>query len=164
MDGCVAPESNRGYGASPLPSERDGEIAALVAYLVEELRPDTPNLALEACHAPVLLAFAERMATLAIRRHSADHLRDGLRAVALAGSVASDPREVLLILPLLWRSAQILGLDPSAEFGAIGRSLAGPGGEQLIAFLSRSEEDRGIQAMGYSEAIEEDGFRYRRTW
>ncbi len=160
----VAPEQNQGYEGWQLPCERDREIARIVERLAR--RPEGLPLpgSLGVRHGHVFVAFAERMASLAVRRRSAEYLHVGLLAAALAASVSDDPREAILVLPLLWRSAQILGVDPFNEFTTAGNAIGGAGGQQLLDFLSRSQDDRTIESMGYTEDMEQDGFRYKRTW
>jgi hypothetical protein len=151
------PASNEGYLSRPIPVARDTEIRDLLAAAP----PQTLAAVLDQSHAPVLLAYAERMAALAVRRHDPDVLRDGIRAVAAAFTVTADEREVLLVLPLLWRSAELLGLDPAAELaGPASGAAPGP----LAAFATRQPEDRTIEVMGYRESADDDGFRYERTW
>src|SRR5262249_46769613 len=108
------PASNKGYLNRPIPVARDTEIRDLLATA----SPQALATVLDQSHASVLQAFAERMAALAVRRHDPDVLRDGIRAVAAAFEVADDEREVLLVLPLLWRSAELLELDPASELTA----------------------------------------------
>lgn len=150
------PANNEGYGDWPLPCARDEELGALMRVLREP-----GELPAEARHVPVLLAFAERMAALARREASPDHLRIGLAAARLAGGIG-DQRETLLVLPLLWRSADVLGLDAEAEFRTAART--GNGGEVLLEFSDRGPEDRTVEAMGYVEVDDEFGFHYERTW
>lgn len=150
------PAQNEGYGNWPLPCVRDEEIGDLVRAL---LGPGAVQP--HARHAPVLLAFAERMATLARRDASPEQLRLGLAAAGLAVATG-DPREGLLVLPLLWRSADVLGLDPSAEFRAVAHEL--DDGEHLLDFVAREPEDQTIEAMGYVEVDDDLGFHYERTW
>jgi hypothetical protein len=151
------PASNEGYLSRPIPVARDTEIRDLLAAT----SPQALAAVLDQSHAPVLLAFAERMAALAVRRHDPDVLRDGIRAAAAAFEVA-DEREALLVLPLLWRSAELLGLDPAAELTGPPSGTGAPGA--LADFATRQPEDRTIQVMGYRESADDDGFRYERTW
>lgn len=156
--GILEPDENEGYGSWHLPSARDEEIADLVRSL---LGGDRTTEGLGRQHAPVLRVFAERMATLARRETSLERLRVGLDALALASSLG-DSREALLIMPLLWKSAENLGLDAETEF-RISAERAGDG-EAIAGFAQRDREDRTIEAMGYVEVEDELGFRYERTW
>lgn len=101
------------------------------------------------------------MATLARREGSPEHLRIGLAAAGLA-SGTGDQREAMLVLSMLWRSADVLGLDPEAEFRSAAERL--DMSQALLAFGARDPEDRTIEAMGYVEVEDELGFHYERTW
>jgi hypothetical protein len=157
-------ESNAGYLGRPLPSARDDEITALLdrarqdgraTQLVDLLRPRQDA---------VLRAFAERMAALAVRAGDRAVLRNGLLSAAVAFVVPDvDVREVLLILPLLWHSAGRLELDPAAEFRATAEEFP-PAARDLWQFVARAPADQRIEAMGYVESADADGFRYERTW
>lgn len=156
------PSLNAGYLDNPLPTGRDADIIQLLKTTVsdrslEELAGDLSHR-----NVPVLVVFAERMASLAVRAHQVAALRAGLMAVSLCFSIGAG-REAQMVLPLLWRSAELLGVDPMAEFSKA-RRPGEAGGEILRQFSRRQPEDRAIKAMGYVEASDEDGFRYRRTW
>jgi len=151
-----------GYGPRPLPDPLDEKIRHLIE--ARERAGRLPDLAgaLSLRQARVLLAFAERMASLAVRSADPAVLRQGLLAWSV-GAPAEDPRDAVLILPLLWSAAEKLRLDPAAEFrAAAGRAPASSPG--LESFASRSPENRRIEAMGYVESADAGGFRYQRTW
>lgn len=156
--------SNAGYLDRPLPSPRDDEITALLdrarhdgqlVRLVELARPGQDA---------VLGAFAERMASLAVRTGDPAMVRHGLLSAAIAIVAPDvDVREVLLILPLLWHSAARLELDPATEFQATAEEFP-PAATQLRQFVARKPQDRRIEVMGYVESADDGGFRYARTW
>ena len=153
---ALDPADNEGYGSWPLPCERDHEIGAVVRMLTASNVEGVGDR-----HGDVLRAFAERMATLARREMSREHLRVGLSAAGLACGL-DDDREVLLILPLLWRSAKVMGLDANAEFRAV---ATGSDGRKVLGdFASRRAKDKTLEVMGYVEVEDESGFRYERTW
>jgi hypothetical protein len=152
------PEENTGYLNWVLPSARDAEITRAVEWLRQSGRPrPTP------AQRRVLLAFAERMASLARRESSPDRVRAGLTAAALtAEDGGEETRDALLVLPLLWRSAEVLGLDADAEFRGVAADV---GRGELVDFAERPPADRAIDTMGYVEVDDEDlGFSYERTW
>lgn len=154
------PDGHEGYGNWPLPSSADDEVENALAALT----PDDARR-LSADEADVLVTFAERMAILARRSGDPERLRAGLAAASAASTAEEeDEREVILILSLLWRSAEVLGLDAESEFLAAAerfdRSRAWP----LTEFPERSPRDRPIEVMGYSELDDEFGFRYERNW
>jgi hypothetical protein len=156
----LEPSLNEGYLDEPIPSGRDEEISLPIAAAERDGRLRELAGHLSETHVSVLLAFAERMASLAIRLGDPGVMRRGLIAACLPIEVA-DRREVLLVLPLLWRTAERLGLDAVSEFTAVDRTV---GCEELARFAARRPEDRTIESMGYVEARDDDGFRYERTW
>lgn len=157
-------KSNAGYLDRPLPSPRDDEITALL----DRARDDGQLIQLAELVRPaqdaVLRAFAERMASLAVRTGDPVTVRNGLLAAAIAIVVPDvDVREVLLVLPLLWHSAQRLALDPAEEFEATAEEFP-PAARALRQFIARKPADQRIGAMGYVESADDSGFRYARTW
>jgi hypothetical protein len=114
-------------------------------------------------HASGLLAFAERMASLAVRTGNPQLVREGLEALAFGAGLV-DIREAILILPLLYQSLRKLDVDATNYFaGAIGLGDA-QFDSVLREFPNRDEENRSIEVMGYIEGRDQDGFRYVRTW
>lgn len=142
-----------------LPTSRDAEIAALVESLVA-----APGGAPRPSHLQrrVLLAYAERMASLARRESSAHHLRSGLAAVAITPD-DDDVRDAIPVQALLWRSAEVLGLDPAAEFRRVADEVGDQAG--FVEFTTRGADDRSLDAMGYLEVEDAElGFSYERNW
>jgi len=153
----LEPDENEGYGQWKLPCSRDEEIAEVVLELSQG-RMEGRQLSER--YAPVLRAFAERMANLARRHESARDLRLGLDALAIA-VLLGESREAILIMPLLWRSAEVLELDPAKEFT---KAADRHDVKELRAFIDRQPEDRSIESMGYVETHDESGFSYERNW
>jgi len=156
--------NNEGYGSARLPSVRDEEIAAFVRQIDGPGPFAQAKDALGQGHGVVLSAFAERMASLAVRTGSRQSLRDGLSAAQLALAVAGDSRDSLPGLSLLFRASEILEMDPVVEFSAVAAFAAAADNQSLFDFLSRDDEDRSLAAMGYVEDRDDDGFRFERTW
>jgi hypothetical protein len=59
----------------------------------------------------VLLGWVERMATLAVRRNSADLLAAAVSGLTLADRSAIDERDVLVVSAVCGRAGELLGLD-----------------------------------------------------
>ncbi len=85
-------------------------------------------------HAPMMRQFAVLLAAEAIQYHSAECLRLGILAAALAVSVANDGarpdwvpsiEEIGETLASLSQTSAEIGLDPKDEFAAIARMLSG---------------------------------------
>ena len=158
----LASECTHGYGPSPLPNQIDEEVESLVHAVASDGETD-PLTKMNETHGFVLLAYAERMASLAVRENSVDTLSKGLVALRIASKLIY-VKEALPVLALMYNSANKLGIDPTNLFSTL---VLRDGDELKVfvdSFLSRSAEDRSIQAMGYVEGEDEAGFRYVRTW
>jgi hypothetical protein len=59
---------------------------------------------------------------------------------------------------------RILGLNSASLVDSVRQVLGDVLTEPLVGFLARSEADRSLQAMGFSRAADNDGFRYIRSW
>ncbi|GII88847.1 hypothetical protein Ssi03_68370 [Sphaerisporangium siamense] len=161
--GILEPAENVNYGRDEVPSARDGQIRDLVlhaagSWAFEEIVRIVPRGADR-----VLGAFAERAASMAVRRQDVRELRAGLLAAAIAQETSGDPREALAALSLLYRAAEMIGHDPDVEFSALNEFSGGRAGG-LLDFLRRSPEDKAIEAMGYEEGDDKRGFRFLRNW
>lgn len=158
---ALDPSANAGYLHWPLPGPRDDEIRTLVTALVTA---GVPVAGLSGEHATVLSAFAERMATLAVRQGSTESLTPGLHAAAVALAAADDRRDVLPVLALLYRAAELTGADPRAVFAGAARDLPPAIADPVLGFAARSHEDRSLDAMGYVERHDPAGFHFDRAW
>ncbi|HEX5594567.1 MAG TPA: hypothetical protein VFX61_00880 [Micromonosporaceae bacterium] len=150
------------YLRKPMPSERDERITSLVEALRDRPAIEAATRSVAAVGETVLGPYVQRAAALAVRLATPRYLRAGLRAAALMAA-NEDPRDVVIVLALLWRSAELLKLDPGAEFNAIARDF-GRYGEPLAAFAARPPETRTLDAMGYGEVGEGAQFRYQCRW
>jgi hypothetical protein len=159
-------DANHGYGPQPIPVERDSQIAELLESYVSapEGERDDFRGRLGERHVSVLWAFAERMASLAVREGSAQPLRQSLLALALAGD-RHDVREGIMILPLVYRSAELLGVEPAPLFAEAARMSDGVEMTEAIeTFPARGPADRRLSAFDFVESTDADGFRYAATW
>lgn len=153
---ALDPAENHGYGNWPLPCDRDEEIQSLLTS--GRLRSAS---GLNPSHGDVLLAFAERLASLARRESSRQRLEAGFAAVEVVAALSED-REAVLVLALLWHAAEELGVDPESLCAAV-VDLVGSC-RSIQRFGERDPMSRTIQAMGYEEVLGESGRYYRRTW
>ncbi|MFO0812628.1 MAG: hypothetical protein U0796_05385 [Gemmatales bacterium] len=152
-----------GYGPRPIPHPLDESVEALL----RTARDAGPSAAeflgcMDGGLASVLLCYAERSAALAVRRASLETLELALLALGLADP--DDDREKLLVMPLPWRSAELLGHDPRCTFERVAAELTNAGREDLLGFTRRRAAEQTLSAMGYIEGTDHDGFRYHRTW
>ena len=156
-------DRNAGYLPRPIPDPLDEEIRELVDPVLDSGSWSALRARITPAHHAVLRVFAERMASLAVRRRDPELLEIALVALALGG-LDSGSREALAIVPLVYRSAERLEVDPQELFEDVARYVGDEAAAQLRAFPQRSPRNRSIGAMGYEEARDEGGFRYRRTW
>jgi hypothetical protein len=163
---AVRGEDPIGYGKRDIPCKLDDLMAAFVDALVasDPLERRRVIKGADEMLARVAFVFAEHMASLAVRRGSADDAFRGIVALAAFEGSAGDPREALLVLPLLYDAELRLGRDPRADFERARATLDARAVEWLEGFLMRSERNKSIEVMGYRVGAEPDGFRYERTW
>jgi hypothetical protein len=154
-----------GYGASRIPNEIDDKVTNTVKRYLE-LDEEGKKKVREKVgreHKFVFLAFAERMASLAIRLKSRELLMLAMIAMFLQIGIG-DVREDIAILTLIHAAAQKLGIDPRFVFVESARQFGSRDTSGLEAFLGRSDEDKLIDSMGYTEGADSDGFRFVRMW
>lgn len=155
------PDKNVSYLPKPIPTARDRQIGELLSSSISGQRIARLKRCIDEGHALVLRAFAERMASTAVRTNSPTDLRLGLIALLLALE-GPDSRDALTIFPLFYDAVLRLQLNLS-EFIESVRELVGDRmTEPFVQFTQRS--DKSLQAMGYSEGTDNDGFRYVRNW
>jgi hypothetical protein len=158
-------DRNVGYGAQPFPTSTDEFVSSLVARLRGASNVQRAELEkqLTDAHSFALLMYAERMANEAVRTGKLEHLQNGLCAVALEDG-RFDARENILVLSVLYRSAQKLGVDAEDLFAAAATLAHGEMEGLIREFPARPESARSIEAMGYRETVGSAGFFYERTW
>jgi hypothetical protein len=152
-----------GYGPRPIPHPLDEP----VEILLRAIRRDGPTggeiiSCLDEEVGWVLLAYAERAAALAVRLGSLLVLE--LAIVGLGLAQPGDYRDKLVVMPLPWRSTELLGESPHAIYAQIAAELPEPGRRDLLSFAQRSPPDQTLSVMGYREGADQDGFRYVRLW
>ena len=108
----------------------------------------------------VLCAYAERMASLAVRRRDADLLVRAVVAVVIGG-LDQNALEALMVMPLIENSARLLTVDLAGIFEQAAAVVGHPGSVNLMVWLTRAPQDRTLAAMGFAEGSDDDGFRYR---
>ncbi|WTW98571.1 hypothetical protein OG216_36855 [Streptomycetaceae bacterium NBC_01309] len=159
---AVAVHRRENYLPTPMPSARDRRIGEFVGRVRTEADYRAAAGALSGSRETVLCAFAERMATLAVREGAAERIIAGLRATMLSAA-REDLRDAVIALALLGYSTNALGLSVDREF-ARPASDAGSFGQFVWDFLRRPRSDQSIQAMGYSAVHDENEFRFRCDW
>jgi len=143
----------REYRSSPLPSSVDEELISLVGDFEQASEGDQRALvsSLEESAGYALLAFSERMSMLSVRRTSEALLHLGAVALVLAIHHI-DPRMGLMIVSLLHRSAERMGLSPDSLFRSALKYAIDPSVSDLIlSFLPRDPKRKDIRTMGFKE-------------
>jgi hypothetical protein len=157
--------NNHGYGPTPIPQPQDLKISELIRgwmTLDDRARAEAAE-AIEEEQRATLLAFSERMASLAVRRQDSTLIVLGVVALGVDGW-RYDWRDNVLVLSLHYDAARRCGRSPEVLFDEAARLLPRKPKEALGQFLRRSNEDKSIEAMGYRAAADADGFRYLRNW
>jgi|APTNR8051073442_1049403.scaffolds.fasta_scaffold16187_2 hypothetical protein len=158
-------DQNNGYGPAPIPSQRDGEIETLLIRWQSLSSPERSAAAAQISEDQrfTLLAFAERMATAAVRHKDPNRIHLGLLALGLDGW-KSDWRDNATILCLHHDAARRITADPGQVFRKAGCLLSEKVSRSFGDFLARIDEDKALDAMGYVAGRDEGGFRYKRDW
>jgi hypothetical protein len=154
-----------GYGPTPIPSAIDEEVVCLL-NLVLGLAPAQHELVLKKMtedHGFVFLAYAERMASQIVREQQPTSLCPAMTAIALAIQLIY-VKEALPVISLLFHSIEKLGSRACEQILSASPLKNEALHEYLDEFTRRAADDRSIEAMGYVEGRDSDGFRYIRTW
>jgi hypothetical protein len=154
-----------GYGPSALPDTRDKAVGDFVEGLIAA-GPTAVTAALSSITdkaRQVLCAYAERMASLAVRRRDRDVLLRAVVALVLGG-LDENRLESLMVMAPIQDAAERLGLDLPELFEAASNVVGHPGTVNLMLWLTRKPEDRSLASMGFVVAEDGDGFRYKLDW
>lgn len=154
-----------GYLRRVIPHPLDAVVRTVVRSYQES---DDDEQALITClprqAASVFLVFAERQAALAVRMQLPTALMEAAVAIGLAASALDDAREGMLVMPVVWHAAAMLGVHQSHLFSSAAGKVRASGAQALTAFIGRKPEDQTLECMGYKEGTDKDGFRFVRTW
>jgi hypothetical protein len=156
---------NKGYGLLPIPNPRDEEIKTLILRwsALDTVSRQRAAAAIRENQRFTLLAFSERMASRSVRERSQDLIFVGLLGLGLDGW-RDDWRDNAALLCLHYDAARKIEVEPDKVFARAADLLSEKATIALRAFLNRSAEDQSLQAMGYEEGRDPEGFRYKRTW
>lgn len=157
---------NRGYADAGIPSARDAEIARFVDGLAAATNEDREVAAerLDSTTTRVFITFAERAATLAVRRQEAGWVLRGLLALSLVWRHAVDVRPAIPVLGLLYDAAGRAGGLATDIFQRAAELAPGDVSPLFHDFLTRGDLDDILDEMGYQVGTDGQGFRYRRLW
>ena len=152
------------YLNQPFPSELDRAITDLVVSfrgVPPAVRSTwSKQLSFQVSDSQVLLTYAARMATQALREASEDRITAGLLAVLLEAE-RDDWRENVIVLSLLYDATTRLKADPRKLFKDVAEMAPElPSSETIREFPHRKPEDLSIEAMGYRTSMTPQGVRY----
>lgn len=150
------------YGPSPLPNSRDDLVDNFIDQAVSGGPSAVAGFTKGASESGrrVLRAYAERMASLAVRRRDTRLLVRAVIAIVIGG-LDQNALEALMVMPLIENSARRVGADLAGIFEEAAAVVGHPGSVNLMVWLTRAPEDRTLVAMGFVEASDEGGFRYK---
>lgn len=148
------------YVDKEIPCSRDHEIITLIesvgelSVLLRALKSKENE-----GEARTLLAFSERMASYSYRKKETKLLKVGMAACCIS-FILSDARECYQVFSLSYRTLKKLNYSPEVfDFDWL-RKLDKKAKQFIDSFLSRSEDDKNIECMGYIESKDSSGFRY----
>jgi hypothetical protein len=151
------------YFWGPLPAPFDDAVAKVVdAYIGGDEAERTAIIdAIDDDRAWTLSAYAERTASFAVHERSPEPLIRGLVAIGLAATELYH-KELLILLPLFWRSAERVGVDGGLLFTSAADLVGDDAPNWLRVFPERDERGRSLGVMGFEEHEEPNGLLYRR--
>jgi hypothetical protein len=158
-------ENNRGYGTLAIPQPIDDKITGLLrtwAGLGTSARSAASSRVLDEQRF-TLMAYSERMASLAVCTRDMEKVLFGLLALGVDGW-RDDWRDSVMVLSVLYDAVQRLSAAPEPVLERAAALLSPKAATAFASFLRRTPATKSIRAMGYVAASDDDGFRYVRTW
>jgi hypothetical protein len=159
-----SPRRHDPYLLEPFPTALDDALDAVVsrfqAMSERERRSWKASLAMTQRDSQILLTYAARMATQALREASTDRIVRGLVAHLIEGE-RDDWRENVIVVTLLFDAGRKLQANPLDLFQAVASLEPGePASDTLVGFRKRRPEVLTIESMGYRTAMTAQGVRY----
>jgi hypothetical protein len=151
-----------GYLRIRIPHELDNKVRQLVQSFRAASAQARGELisALSPRAASVLSAFGERMAAVAVRTRSPEHLRLGLVGMGLADARLEDPRMNLRILAAVNHSAEEIGTSLVELLNEVASDLPPEALKTFLLFTQRSDRDKSLSAMGLGTWGSGEDFQY----
>lgn len=140
----------RPYYTWPIPSSVDEEIRRMVEQVAPMKLAERERTlsAMLPRSEDVLMAFAERMSVLAVRRAARDLIEDGVRAAALVQG-KRDIRESLRSVAVVFHAARLVDEDFAAIVANNADAGCAFGNDLLRGFASRKPADQTLECMGF---------------
>ena len=149
------------YYNAVLPTARDNDLTAVV----EAYQRISPAQRREVAHALTAVqrswldTYSFRLSMLSVRQNDPQLLMNALVALLMIAP-KSDPREVTMSIPVLYRSAVLLKRGEAAFHEAAAFAPDEAAQKLLLNFLNRSEEGRQLENWQYRELKGEHGLIY----
>jgi|GEM_PF-3563424 len=152
----------RAYERSITHETRDSEITALIAK-VEQRNGLAALIAMiePGQRSAILNIYAQRTASLAVQHNDQSLLRLGLLALAVASVKTEDFRDNLATQALLWRSTELLALNPREEFERAAARVPAAA-DFFREWIDRPPDYQALSAMGYRESGTGDTFWFEK--
>lgn len=156
--------NNPGAGNLPIPSAWDEMLSEVVMKFIEAQPVERSRIAslFTDQHSFTFIAFAERMASYAVRIGSKKKLFEGLAALVLDGG-KFDSRENITVMAPLYGAALKIGVDPETLFTQAAALAPNEVSDVLRTFPNRPAESKILICMQFLESEDEDGFMYERV-
>ncbi len=155
--------NNESTGEATIPSSLDSEVAEIVRLFIDadrDKRGEISNI-FDENHSFTFIGFAETSAALAVRRGSAEFLREGLAALILDGG-KFDIRENISALAPLYDATLKIHVDAQSLFTWAADLLVNKISPVIRSFPGRPEESKNLGSMNYVEGGDENGFFYQK--
>jgi hypothetical protein len=149
------------YGPAEFPDPRDAELDRYVKHLRSggaAAVAAAGSVATEEGRR-VLAAYALRAASRAVREKSEYLLVSALVALTVGG-LDQNALEALMIMSLIDDAGCRIGAERELFFADAADLVGHPGSVNVMAWLSRSPEERSPEAMGFGAGEDSSGFRY----
>jgi hypothetical protein len=150
------------YVQRSIPCDADNRCVSALSTLQQltdvERNRIIEKLSSDACN--FLKCFAVRMAALSVREADSDRAFLALLAAAMGLTQIDDRRDAIVAFGPVFDGIKKADLDAEDLFRRAGE-LVPQSDAFLKSWLRRSPEDQSLEAMGYEESTDADGFLYK---
>lgn len=158
----VSQKSYWRYSNKPMPCDLDDDFHDLISLFSQASHTEREAMlkGVDAKIAGALMAFSWRMGIWGARKNSREMLLKGLIALVIDGG-KSDIRDTISIMPVLYHSAEKIGIDPQNLFDEAADYYPNDVARILGKFPKRKPADRSLQAFDYMEVSTPEGIDYK---
>jgi len=160
----IEQEAEQRSYCQPIPCNIDHQLSALIGLFLKAHPPERQQFfsLVSSSFSGLLISFAERMASLGVTEKSRVRLLEGLIALVLEDYRGGDPKDNIMILPLLYHAAEKIGADARELFSEAASYASNKAARQILDFPQRNPRDKSLDAFFYEEIDGADGFRYKQ--